>query len=266
MSETSILAGAIPSTESGIDMVPPGNGFEDNEGGGDRRRLMIIGAVVGLLVLVAAAYLLLHKSGSASDDTFVPTSSHAATAGSTGSSATGAKTATKGATSGSKGSTKGTTATLPKKAKAPQVRDPFKPLVLAPVEGGSGGTTTTTVNAPSNPTTPSNPTSSTPPVTPTQPPVTPTQPTTTTTGKGTTKGAPQWIQLMRVHGDRASFRVGYAQHKFRTFNVQAPKASSARGTVFDKVFALIGIQNGQVTIQIGDDTPFDLSKGISHTV
>jgi hypothetical protein len=36
--------------------------------------------------------------------------------------------------------------------------------------------------------------------------------------------------------------------------------------VFDKVFALIGIQRGVATIQIGDATPFDLTTGIAHSV
>jgi hypothetical protein len=262
MTETSILPGATPLTESGIDMVPPGTGVEESEGGGDRRRLMIIGAVVGLLVVVAAAYMLLHKGSSPSNDTFVPQSSHAAppaAAKAVEAAPTGSGNGTAEGSSSGKGN--GTPTTLPKKAKAPQVRDPFKPLVVAPVTGGtSTGTTTTTVNAPSTPTV------TTPAGTQTTPPVQSSTPPPTTTGHGTVQGSPLWVQLMRVNGDRASFRVGYAHHKFRTYHVQAPTASSSQGTVFDKVFALIGIQNGQATMQIGDDTPFDLSKGISHSV
>jgi hypothetical protein len=100
----------------------------------------------------------------------------------------------------------------------------------------------------------------------TSPVTTPTTPTTTTTGTGKTSGGPQWIQLMSVHGQDATFNVGYAHHKFRRFTVSAPKAGSTTGTVFDKIFALIGVQSGEATVQIGDGTPFDLETGISHTV
>lgn len=259
MSETSIISDAAPLAESGIDMVPPGTGVEESEGGGDRRRLMIIGAVVGLLVVVAAAYLLLHKgSPASSDSSFVPHSTHAAPPASSGKApATGTKAPATGSATGKVATTP---VKLPRKAKAPQARDPFKPLILAPVAAGAGGaTTTTTVTAPTA--APTGSTQTTP--TGTVPAPAPSQ---TTTGHGTTQGTPLWIQLMSVKGDQATFKVGYAQHKFRRFIVQAPKAASSTGTVFDNVFALIGIQNGQVTIQIGDDTPFDLSRGISHAV
>ncbi|MBV9486435.1 MAG: hypothetical protein JO246_10290, partial [Frankiaceae bacterium] len=162
----------------------------------------------------------------------------------------------------------GKPATLPKKAKKTSVRDPFKALVLAPVATSGTAESTTTVNAPggSQNTTTTNDGTTTTPVTQPSQPVTPSQPPTTPPGHGKTSGAPLWIQLMHVTGDRATFNVGYAHHKFRKFVVQAPKASAQRGTVFDKIFALIGIQNGAVTIQIGDDTPFDLTKGVSHVV
>jgi hypothetical protein len=254
MTETSILA---PSTDSGIDMVPPGTGVDESEGG-DRRRLMIIGGIAGLLIVIVAAYLLLHKGSSSTDDSFVPQSTHPATS-TQSNPTTGAAKATDNGSSKAGGSHATAPTTLPKKAHRPQVRDPFKPLVTAPVTDGGGATTTTTVDA-TNPT--GTTTDGTTPTGVTLPPA----PTTTTTGHGTVSGSPLWVQLMKVNGDRATFRVGYAHHKYSTFNVQAPKATSQQGTVFDQVFALVGIQGGQVTIQIGDDTPFDLTKGISHAV
>jgi hypothetical protein len=251
MSDTSILPGAGPSTESDVDMVPPGTGVEESESVGDRRRILIIGAVAGAIVLAVAAYMLLHGGSSSSTQTFVPTH-----AGGTGHSA--APTPRQGG-SGNNGGNSSKAPTLPKKAKHQSVRDPFKPLVLAPVTTDTGPTTTTTVKAPK--TLPS--TSPTTPVAPTTP-VSP--PPSGTSSPPTTGAGPQWIQLKRVHGRTAVFDVGYRHHKFRRFAVQAPPAGSQQGTVFDKIFALIGIQNHGATIQIGDDTPFDLTKGVSHVV
>jgi hypothetical protein len=272
MSETSILPGAAPSTDSGIDMVPPGTGFDETEGG-DRRRIVILGGVVGAVVIAAAAFLFLHKGSSTdSNATFTP---HSTSAPGTPTH-TGGKPSV-GKPSGSKGHPgnhhpgnhhPGKPATLPKKAKNATVRDPFEALVQPPVATSGNAESTTTVNAPGGgtDTTHGDGTTTTPVTQPTEPVTQPTQPTTTTTGGGKTVGAPLWIQLTKVNSDKATFKVGYAHHKFRRFVVQAPKSSAQRGTVFDKIFALIGIQNGQVTIQIGDDTPFDLTKGVSHVV
>ena len=227
MTETSILPGAEPSTDEGVDMVPPGTGPEESDGG-HRRRLMIIGAIAGVIVLAAAAYMLLHKSPS-TPAPFVPRSGAVHT------------TTPSHAPKPSKGN--GNPKTLPKKANHPTVRDPFDPLILAPVTT-NGAPTTGTAPVPQ-----------------------PTAPTTTTPGSGNpANGSPIWIELMKTRGRSAVFDVGYAHHSFRKFVVQAPKATSQHGTVFDKVFALIGVQNGQVTLQIGDATPFDLAKGVSHTV
>jgi hypothetical protein len=77
---------------------------------------------------------------------------------------------------------------------------------------------------------------------------------------------PLWVQLINVHGRMATFDVGYAHHKFRRYHVQAPLSSSRQATVFDKVFALVGIDGNIVTVQIGDDAPFPLVTGIAHTV
>lgn len=246
MTETSILPGAEPSTDEGVDLIPPGTGPDETDGG-RRRQLMIIGAVVGAIVLAAAAYMLLHK-GPSTASPFVPRPASGALHSTTPSQAP----------QPAKGD--GNPQNLPKKANRPTVRDPFNPLVLAPVAPNGAPASTTKVNAPT--TVPTAPTTGTTPVTQ------PTTPPTTTPGSGNpTSGSPIWIELMNIrHGRSAVFDVGYAHHTFRKFIVEAPKATSQQGTVFDKVFALIGIQNGQATLQIGDATPFDLAKGVSHTV
>jgi hypothetical protein len=252
MSDTSILPGAAPSTESDVDMVPPGTGVEESESGGDRRRILIIGAIAGAIVLIVAAYMLLHGGSSSSTQSFVPV--HPA-----GAAPSAAPNPSHG---GSGNGNDGKTPTLPKKAKHQSVRDPFKALVTAPVSTDTGPTTTTTVKAPKTvPTTaPSAPTSSVGPTSPVSPPP------SGTSSPPTTGAGPQWIQLKRIHGRTAVLDVGYRHHKFRRYAVQAPPAGSQQGTVFDKIFALIGIQNSTATIQIGDDTPFDLNKGVSHVV
>lgn len=246
MTETSILPGAEPATGEGVDMVPPGVSAEDTDGG-DRRKLLIIGAIVGAIVLAAAAYMLLHKSSS-STEPFVPRP------------ATGAVRAVTPSHAPNPSKGDGSPKTLPKKANHPNVRDPFDPLVTAPVTTGGAPASTTKVTAPTAAPT-------TPPGTGTAPLPAPTPPTTTTTGTGKpATGGPKWIELMNIHGRSAVFDVGYAHHSFRKFVVQAPTPNSSHGTVFDKVFALIGVQNGQATLQIGDATPFDLAEGVSHTV
>jgi hypothetical protein len=164
---------------------------------------------------------------------------------------------------------------VPKKVKQPQARDPFHPLVIDSVTTSGGATSTTTVTAPTTTTDSSTSTGTTTGTT------AGTGTTGTTAGTGTTTGttsgtgttgttssanAPQWIQLMNVHGRMATFDVGYAHHKFRRFHVQAPLASSHQATVFDTVFALVSVAGGQVTLQIGDDAPFQLVTGIAHTV
>lgn len=268
MSETSILPGAEPTTDSGIGMVAPGTDVEES-GGHDRRRLMIIGGIAAVIVIAAAAFMLLHKGGSSSPSGAVPPGVPATTTQSSGGSDQGAGTSATGkAASGKQDTTKqGGAVTLPKKAKQPQARDPFQPLVSAPESTSGGATSTTTVTAPT--TDGSTGTGSTTGTSPTDGSTDgTTSGTGTTTGTGTTSSAtaPLWIQLMNVHGRMATFDVGYAHHKFRRFHVQAPLAGSHQATVFDTVFALVGISGGQVTLQIGDDTPFQLATGIAHTV
>jgi hypothetical protein len=151
--------------------------------------------------------------------------------------------------------------TLPKRAQRGLVRDPFKPLVTAPVASSQQGSTTTVSPPPAAPTTSLGSGTTTQPTT--APVVIPSQPSQVTTPAG----QPIWIRLVSTDGDRsATFDVGYPHHKFHRFKVLAPSARSTQGTVFDKIFALLGIQNGEVTLQIGDATPFDLSKGVSHSV
>lgn len=264
MTESSILPGAAPTTESGIDMVPPGTDVEETDGG-DRRKLMIIGGIAAVVVLVVVAFVLLHK-GSASDGTFVPHSTQAAPPPSSSKLNSPTKGASNGASSTDTG---GTRANLPKRSHAAQVRDPFHPLVTAPVDTSGGATSTTTVTAPTTSTDGSTSTGSTTGTSPTDGNTdgsTGSTSGTGTTGATSSATGPLWIQLMNVHGRMATFDVGYAHHKFRRFHVQAPLASSHQATVFDTVFALVGISGGQVTLQIGDDAPFQLTTGIAHTV
>jgi hypothetical protein len=249
MTETSILPGAVPASDEGIDMAPPSQGGDETDGG-SRRRLLILGAIAGIIVLAAAAYLLLHKSSSTTPTAASPVPT---VVQSGAPPRVGGHAGHKAGKAGSK------PVPLPKVAKHSTVRDPFQALVNPPVQTTGAPASTTTVSAP--PTTA--PTSGTTPVV-----VAPT-PTPTT---GTTpppappaSGSPLSIQLLRTHGQFATFKVVYSHHKFRLFNVQAPKPNSSTGTIFGKEFALIGIQDGDATVQIGDGTPFDLTKGVSHT-
>jgi hypothetical protein len=245
MTETSILPGAVPSPDD-IDQMPPGPGGDETEDGGSRRRLLILGAIAGVIVLAAAAYLLLHKSPSSSPTaaSLVPSTTVVQS------------TAPSTAPKGGKAATK--PVSLPKVAKPASPRDPFQALVNVPVTTQGAPVSKTTVSA--------GPTSA-----PTTVPVTvqTTAPTTVVTTPPTTApaaGQPLSIQLMKTHGQFATFKVVYGHHKFRMFNVQAPKPTSNTGTIFGKVFSLIGVQNNEATLQIGDGTPFDLSEGVSHAV
>jgi hypothetical protein len=246
MTETPIISGEAPPTDSGVGMLPS-NEDSDAADGGNRRRLMIIGTVAGLIILAAAAYLLLHKSPSST-----PTSGAVPRGVVVVHHTTPAKSHT-----AAKGAKKTKSVKVVKVAHGPQVVDPFAPLVTAPVA-------TTGAPASSSTVTSSSTAPSTAPSTGTQPVTTPSTGTTTTTGTGKTAGGPLWIQLMSASGQTAHFKVGYAHHKFRDFTVLAPKASSDQGTVFAHEFALISVQSGQATIQIGDGAPFILTTGVSH--
>jgi hypothetical protein len=230
MTETSVLP------ISG-ETVPPssydGEPSDDGGEGANRRKLLIVGAVAGVAVLAAAAFLLLH--GGSSNAPVV-----------TGAVPHGTVQASPPATT----HTSGKTTTLPKKAKAQAGRNPFAPLFLAPSDSGTAVGGTTTVS------TPPTPVSSTP-----TNPVTPPPPVTTPPTSGL--GSPTFIQLLSTNGAKsATFKVGYSRNRFKKYVVLAPKGSSTTGTVFDTEFSLLGVQDSQATLQIGDGTPFDLSKGV----
>jgi hypothetical protein len=213
---------------------------------------MILGAILGAVLVVIVAYLLLHK-GSSTPATATPpvtglTSSAPTTTGSGAS-----KTHTKAHT------------TVPKLAKQAAVRDPFTAVITQPIPGAANPVSSSNVTAPASPSTSQSTApasgSSTAPVVVVQPSTPP-----ASTSSTVTPGTPQWIQLMSVHGNTATFDVGYAHHKFRRFVVAAPKPTATTGTAFDKEFELIGITNGTPTVQVGDGTPFDMKTGVSYPV
>jgi hypothetical protein len=236
-------------------MVPVPPDVNDESGDG-RRRLLLLGVIAAIVVVAVAAFLLLHKGSSNSGDTFTPpTHPQPAAAQATGGTATGSAKAT------SHSPKKGTT--LPHKSHTALVRDPFHPLITAPVTT-NGATSTGSSQPVTNTTVSPAPVSTAPAVV-----VQPTSPTTggvPTTGPATS-GSPLWVQLVSVNGTKSAiFDVGYAHHKFRRFEVLSPSPTSTRGTVFDGEFALLGIQGDAVTVQVGDDTPFDLSPRDTHSV
>jgi hypothetical protein len=242
-----MAAGADPDTT-----VPVPPDVDDADGAGeDRRRLLMIAGGAAVLLL-AGGYYFLHHGSSDSSMTPVTPVHHGVTA-------TGSQ--------GTKSTTPAAGTSLPKATKHTAVRNPFKALVTAPVSSGSdvGGTQDVTGSTTGGTVTGSTTPSGSSPVA-----VSPLVPTSPSTGGAVTQGTtgkPQWLQLIGTDGDStATFKVGYAHHRFRTFKVAAPSSSSTRGTVFDGEFALIGIQNGDVTIQVGDATPFDLSKGVQRTL
>jgi hypothetical protein len=235
MTETSILPTSSEDAEAhSYESQPP----EDGVAGPNRRKLFIAGGAGGVVVLAAAAFLLLHHGSSATPTaTVVPHGTPKASAP-PATSHSGGKSTTK----------------LPKKAKAPAGRNPFNALYVAPTAGTTVGATTTVSNAP------------TPAPTTTAPAGAP-APTPTPTQTQTTLGDPTSLQLLATHGDKsATFLVGYNHNRFKKFVVIAPKGSSSTGTVFDTEFELIGVQNGEATVQIGDGTPFDLTKGVTRKV
>jgi hypothetical protein len=241
MTETSTISPGSTSTDDGAGMLPM-QPDSDGTDGGNRRRLLILGAVAGVIVLAAVAYLLLHKGSSSSPSaTVVPHGTVASAPATKPSAATTTHKTT-------------TTKSLPKNAKHQLARDPFIPLITAPVSTSGGAVSSTTVPAGSSPSTAPSTGASSP------------SPNPSSSGKtsGKTTGGPLWIQLTGTTASTATFKVGYSHHKFRRFTVQAPKASSDQGTVFAKIFALISVQNGEATVQIGDAAPFILTTGVAH--
>ncbi|MDQ1696839.1 MAG: hypothetical protein QOJ03_2192, partial [Frankiaceae bacterium] len=76
-----------------------------------------------------------------------------------------------------------------------------------------------------------------------------------------------WVELVSVKGtSSATFVVGYSNgKKSRTVqysHVAAP--TSSLGTTFGGVFALLSVQDGTATVQLGDGTPFDLAPGFGN--
>jgi hypothetical protein len=239
MTETSILPVSSDNAQ------PPGDHQEPDEGGAagaNRRKLFIAGGVAGVAVLAVAAFMLLHGGSSS------PTPAVAVVAHGTVKPAVSAPPAKVGG---------GHKTKLPKKSKVQAGRNPFTPLFVQPVAGGTSVGSTTTVTAPSTGTTaPPVGTSPTPTPTPTQ--------TTPTSGP---LGTPVYLQLLSTKGTRsADFRIGYHHHKFKQFNVDAPSPGASSGTVFGNDFALLSVKNGVATVQIGDGPPFELSPGVARQI
>jgi hypothetical protein len=235
VTESSILPGTAPAAPADPG-VPPPLDFDEPEGG-DRRRLIIIGAVLLALVLVVVAFMALKGHGSSSQ-TLPPVvrGTPPAAQPAPSSSAAAGKTGTM----------------LPKKSTKQLARNPFKPLISTP--GPGAGSASSINGAPV--------TAVTPPASGVGQPTSPSQGGTAPVG-----GHPQWIELVSTQGSSSAlFAVGYAHNKVYRFDVAAPKAGSAQGTVFDGEFSLLSIQDGQATIQVGDDTPFDLRPKTVHSV
>jgi hypothetical protein len=244
MTENSIF-GTSPD-----DSQPPNGDHEDPDDGGaagaNRRKLFIAGGVAGVAVLAIAAFMLLHGGSSTSNTAATGAVPHGTV-----------KTPAVAASAPSSAGTKKTR--LPKKGKVQAGRDPFAALYTAPVTTGTAVGTTTTVGSTPAP----DPTTSAPVTGPTSTPVP--VPTSPTVGP---LGAPTYVQLLSTKGTQsATFRVGYAHHKFKQFAVEAPAADSSTGTVFANDFALIKVKSGHIaTVQIGDGPPFDLGEGVARQV
>lgn len=225
---------------------------EDAVDSDNRRKLAIAGAVVAVLVVFVAAFFLMKGKGG--DNAAVPphvTPPPASTATQTGTTAQAAKPVH-----------------LPKSYAGVVGRDPFKALYVAPKDAPAGsGSSTTTSNGGSSVTT--TPTVTTPVTTPTGTTTGTTTPTGTTTGTSSAPGpnyVPVWVELVKVHGtSSATFVVGYTNGKrSKTVTFAGVQAPSGVRTVFADVFSLLSIQNGTATVQVGDGTPFDLTKGFSN--
>lgn len=247
--------------------APPLLDQDESVAGDNRKKLAIVGALVAVLVGLIAAFFLM-KGGGSSDTAATPTTP--APAG-----ATTGTPADAGSSTGQGGgkATAEHPVKLPKKFHGSIGRDPFKPLYVEPVAkapkatpGDSTGTTGDTTGA--GVPVPGGDTGGTPVTVPTDngggtPNPTPSTPPTTLGGQYD----PVWVALVKVHGTKtATLAVGYSNGtKSKTLmfdDIAAPKDTLR--TVFARVFSLLSIQDGTVTVQFGDGTPFDLSPGYAH--
>ena len=213
----------------------------------NRRKLALVGAVVAVVVVLIGAFFMLKSKGGTADTAALPP--HVALPAASGqtSSVTGAAAAPK-------------PIKLPKPFAGVIGRDPFKALYVPPAPKTSSaptGAASNPVVAPPTATVPSTGGS------------TVTTPTTGSTSGNQSVGSnfdPVWVDLVHVTGtSSATFVVGYTDGKKNTqvtYTVSAPQSSTR--TVFGRVFSLLSIQNGTVTVQMGDGTPFDLSRGFSN--
>jgi hypothetical protein len=237
MSDTSIL----PTADIGAPPAAPVGPDFGEEPTDDRRRLMVIGGAIAVVLVVIVGYLL-FKGGGSSDS------------GDLGVVARGTPHSVASPEAAAKpesGSGHKAGSLLPKKSHRGIARDPFKPLLSDGTGAASaaGGETTDVAPAPdAEPgTTPSSPAEGGAP--------------------SASLGTPVAIRLLSVSGVRSAlFSITYPRHKTLRFNVAAPAAGSPQGTVFAGVFSLLGVQGGTVTVQFGDDTPFDLRRGVSRSV
>jgi hypothetical protein len=214
--------------------------YDDTTDGGSRNKLLAVGAAAGVLVLLIVAFFLMKGGGSGTDPEFGV--------------APPAPPQSAGKDAGKPAADK--PVTLPKTYKNAVGRDPFKALYVEPVKAptettdGSTGTDTTVPPAVS------------------VPPTTSTDGTSTdTTAPPSASYAPVWVALESVQGTKsATFLVGYSNGKkakqVRFSDVVAPTRTLQ--TQFASVFALLSIQDGTVTVQFGDATPFDLAPGFGN--
>jgi hypothetical protein len=238
MSDTSIL----PTADIGAPPAAPVGPDFGEEPTDDRRRLMVIGGVIALVLVVIVGYLVL-KGGGSSDSGDLGVVAR----GTPHSVASPEASAKPESGSGHKAGS-----LLPKKSHRGIARDPFKPLLSdgtgAAAAAGAGETTDVAPAAGAEPgAAPSSPAEGGAP--------------------SASLGTPVAIRLLSVSGVKSAlFSVTYSRHKTLRYNVAAPAAGSDQGTVFAGVFSLLGVQGGAVTVQFGDDTPFDLRRGVSRSV
>ena len=252
MTEQTAPFGGLAVAEPQTALLPVDS---DDDGAPDnRRKLAVVGAIAGVFVLLVAAFFLMkggNDSGAAA-----PVAPHIVPP------AVGQTTDQAG-----KAATRAKPVTLPKSYKDPVGRDPFKPQYTAPAPVDN---TAKSDNAGAPKDSGVVEVTSVPPATgvttPTGQPVTGTD-TPTTVDSSAPGFAPVWIALVHVKGTKtASFVVGYSNGKKTTTTAYKQVASPKDDvrTTFGGVFALLSIQDGTVTVQFGDGTPFDLAPGYGN--